>query len=370
MSVTVAGLMKVMEELAPPDLAEEWDNIGLQVGDPRQKVERILVSLDVDERVVDEAVCQKADIILSHHPLIFRPIKNLVLTHPLSRIIAKLIKYNIAVFSAHTNLDIVPGGINDYLAEKLGLTDTEVLDEKKEDQLYKLVVFVPENYLDQVRDAICAAGAGYIGKYSQCTFSALGEGTFLPLEGTNPFLGEKGKLEKASEYRLETIIPSRKIKTVLNAMIKSHPYEEVAYDIYPTTLAGVKYGLGRVGYLPQPLSLEELILKVKFVLGTDRAKVVGDSKEEISKVAVCGGGGMSFLNAAINKGVQCFITGDSKYHEGQSALAQGINVIDAGHYETEAIFVSRLVFLLKQNFSSDSVEVVASKINTNPWRFY
>lgn len=370
MSVTVAELIKIMNDLAPPALAEEWDNIGLQVGDPAQTVDKVLVSLDVEERVVDEAIHQKAGLIISHHPLIFHPIKHLSYDQPIGKTVKKLIKHDIAVFSAHTNLDIVPGGVNDLLAELLGLAEVEVLSRTKEEKLLKFVVFVPVEYLDQVRNALCAAGAGHIGQYAHCTFAAAGEGTFLPLEGTNPFVGEQGKMEKVPEYRLETIIPPDKLPAVLHAVAQSHPYEEPAYDIYPTFLAGTKYGLGRVGSLPQPLTLRQLTRKVKEVLGMEVGRVAGDWNQVISKVAVCGGGGMSFLGAAIDRGAQCFITGDVKYHEGQSALAQGISVIDGGHYETEAVFIPRLVALLNHLLAAQSVDILASQVNTNPWRFY
>lgn len=370
MSLTVAELIKIMDDLAPPGLAEEWDNIGLQVGDLTQTVHRILISLDVDERVIDEAISQKADIIISHHPMFFHPTKNLLYHHPLGKKVRKIIKNDISVFSAHTNLDIVPGGINDFLAELLDLADVEVLAQTKEDKLLKLVVFVPKDYLDQVRNSISEAGAGYIGQYSHCTFAVPGEGTFLPLEGTTPFIGEQGKIEKTAEYRLETMVPPNLLKSVLQAMMKSHPYEEVAYDIYPTALEGIKYGLGRVGSLPRPVSLEQLARMVKATLGIDGLRVVGDADQVISRVAVCGGGGMSLFNAAKNKGVECFITGDLKFHEGQDALAQGIAVIDAGHYATEALFMPRLTVILKNELALSGVDVLTSQINTNPWRFY
>jgi len=370
MSLTVAELIKLINDLAPPGLAEEWDNVGLQVGDLTQTVHRVLVSLDVDERVIDEAVSQKADMIISHHPMFFHPVKNILFHHPLGKEVRKLIKNDISVFSAHTNLDIAPGGINDFLAELLNLAEVELLAETREDKLLKLVVFVPCDYLEQVRNAISEAGAGHIGQYSHCTFAAPGEGTFLPLEGTNPFIGERGKIEKTAEYRLETIVPSHMVNPVLEAMIKSHPYEEVAYDIYPTALEGTKYGLGRIGNLSRPVSLEQLAGIVKETLGINVLRVVGNLEQLISKVAVCGGAGMSLLSAARNKGAQCLITGDSKYHEGQNALAQGIAVIDAGHYATEALFMPRLAMKLKNTLAVCGVNVLTSQINTNPWRFY
>ncbi|MGI6686592.1 MAG: Nif3-like dinuclear metal center hexameric protein [Bacillota bacterium] len=289
MSLTVEAIIKEMEELAPSSLAEEWDNIGLMVGDLSQTVERVLVSLDVDERVIDEAISQKVNLIISHHPLFFNPIKNILFHEPLGKVVRKLIKHDIALFSAHTNLDIAPGGINDFLAEILDLNDVEILAETKEEELYKFVVFVPKDYLDQVRNSLCEAGAGHIGEYSHCTFSSLGEGTFLPLAGTKPFIGAEGLLEKTAEYRLETIVPKHKLNSVLQAMLKSHPYEEAAFDILHTKLEGKKYGLGRIGNLSQPASLAKLTERIKEVFKVKGIRVIGNPDQVISKVAVMGG---------------------------------------------------------------------------------
>ncbi|ATW27659.1 Nif3-like dinuclear metal center hexameric protein [Candidatus Formimonas warabiya] len=372
MPVTVGQVIKMMDELAPPGLAEDWDNVGLQVGDVNQQAGRILVALDVDERVIEEAVALKADLIVSHHPLIFQPVKNLSFHHPLGKLVRQLIKHDLSLFSAHTNLDSAQGGINDVLAELFQLHHIEVLAPAQEEKFFKLVVFVPAGYLDQVRQAICAAGAGWIGNYSHCTFSVLGQGTFLPLEGTNPFLGEPGKLERADEYRLETIVPEHRLNSVRRAMIKSHPYEEVAYDVYPTALEKTKQGLGRIGDLSEPMELSWLTRKVKEVLAVDVVKVIGHPEQRISRIALCGGAGMSFLHQAKKKGAQCFITGDLKYHEGQNAVAMGMAVIDAGHYATEVVIVSRLVSRLKKTFTTRNweIDVVESKVNTNPWSYY
>jgi len=370
MSLTVAAIINTMEGLFPPALAEEWDNTGLLVGDVNQNVERILVSLDVDEEVIDEAVHQNVHMIISHHPLIFHPVKNLLFHESLGKAIRKLIKNDIAVFCAHTNMDIAPGGINDFLAETLGLTGVEILAETKGENLFKLVVFVPQDFLDQVRTALCDAGAGYIGQYSHCTFAAAGEGTFLPLAGTNPFLGEQGKLEKAAEYRLETIVPQQKLKPVVEAMLKSHPYEEVAYDIFPTAIEGRKFGLGRVGCCPRPVTLAQLTEKVKSIFKVPVVRAAGDPEQVISKVAVLGGAGMSYLYAAKEKGAQCFITGDVKFHEAQQAKAFDIALIDAGHYATEALFIPELAKILRNKLSMFGIDVLTSEIKTNPWLFY
>ncbi len=363
-------LMQIMEDIAPAHLAEEWDHVGLEVGDLNQDVHRILITLDADPRVIEEAISKRVNLIITHHPMFFRAVKNLLWHQPLGKMVYQLIKNDIALFSAHTNLDITNGGTNDYLAELLGLTDVTVLAETKEEELFKLVVFVPVNYLDQVRDAISEAGAGHIGNYSHCTFAAPGEGSFMPLADTNPFVGKQGELEKTPEFRLETIVPASLLNQVIMAMKSSHPYEEVAYDLYKTNVPGAVDGLGRVGSLPQPVTLNQLADKVKKLLGVNSLRVVGEGARLISRVAVCSGSGMSLLKNAHNKGAQCFLTGDMKYHEAQEALAQQIAVIDADHFATEGIFVPRFATLLKNKISQDEVTILTSEINTNPWRFY
>ncbi len=364
-------IYKIIEEAAPVNRAEKWDNIGLQIGDPKAQVKRILVSLDITDEVVDEAVDGNIDLIVAHHPFIFKPIKHIRYDSPIGGMIKKLLKNDVMIYAAHTNLDKADLGINHYLASLFDLKDVKILSLEGNEQLYKLVVFVPEEYIEKARKAIGNAGAGWIGNYSHCTFSAPGEGTFMPLEGTQPFLGEVGKLENAAEYRLETIVPSNKLKSVLAAMLDSHPYEEVAYDIYPLANKGAGYGLGRVGTLPETVTLEAFAAKVKSVLDTDQVGVVGDIQQPISKVAVCGGAGASLVNNALEHNADVLVTGDIKYHEAQDALAKKLAVIDAGHYATERVIVPVIARLLQEKITNidPMVEVILSIENTNPWQF-
>lgn len=372
MPASIKTLVNIIESFFPAHLAEDWDNVGMQLGDPSAGVSNLLVTLDVTDDVADEAVAKGAQLILSHHPLIFQPVKNLSFDKPLGKLIAKLIKNDIAVFSAHTNLDSGSEGINDVLARLLGLKNIEVLAPSSTEQLVKLAVFVPKDYLESVRSAICSAGAGWIGNYSSCTFSVLGNGTFLPLKGTNPFIGTTGKLENVKEYRLETIVPKKLLKAVVAALLKNHPYEEVAYDVYPMELEGNKYGLGRIGELNPGVILQDLIKRVKEVLGVDLVKVVGRGPKEISRAAVCGGAGASLIDEAIKKGAQCLITGDVKYHEARDAEAMGLAVIDAGHFFTENFIVRHLCNRLKKEFSAKQIDVsvLASSTNCEPWKYY
>lgn len=370
MAVTVKEIANIVEKIASPDLAAEWDNIGLQVGDFTAPVHRIMVTLDVTEEVVDEAIELGIDLIVSHHPLIFRPLNHIRFNQPLGKMIIKLIRHNISLYVAHTNLDSAAGGVNDTLAEKLGLMNTKVITQAPGEKLFKLVVFVPESHLDAVRNALSEAGAGWIGNYSHCTFSTDGTGTFLPRENTNPFIGTQGKLEQVAEVRLETIVPQSKIVNVLSAMKKNHPYEEVAYDLYPLANQEEKHGLGRVGHLTTPMPLKEFLPQIKLSLGVNTLKVTGNLETEISTVAVCGGAGASLMHKAKSQGVQCFVTSDIKYHEAQEADHLGLAVVDAGHFFTEQVIVPVIVSRLSQEISLKSVQVLQSKVQTNPWRYF
>jgi len=371
MSVTVKQLLDILETIAPGYLTETWDNSGLQVGDPGKYITKVMVTLDIDETVVDEAVDNGVDFIVTHHPLIFQPVQTLRFDAFPGKLLKKLVKNEIAVFAAHTNLDNALGGINDVLAELLSLRSVKVLAPFEEHKMFKLVVFVPEGHLERVRNAICRAGAGWIGKYSSCTFSTAGTGTFLPLSGANPFIGILGELEKVQEYRLETIVPRDKLRPVLTALEKAHPYEEVAYDIYPLELKTEKFGLGRVGDLDQAVTLQDLAQKIKDILHASTVRVVGDLKDRVLRIAVCGGSGISLLDRAKFHGADCFVTGDVKYHQAQHAREIGLAVIDAGHYETEAVIIPHLIQRLQKGLSDQGfcARVLESKSYMNPLRY-
>ena len=346
MPLKVKNIIDCLENLAPPSYAEKWDNVGLMTGNAENDVKTVMLSLDVTPDVVEQAIKQKAQMIVSHHPLIFSPLKTLAETSWQSRMLADIIRADITVYSAHTNLDSAVGGVNDVLAEKLGLMDVSILDTSNVEPLCKIVVFVPEGYADKVRTAMTNAGAGHIGEYKDCTFMTDGTGTFRPLEGTKPFIGRIGRLEKVKEVRLETIIMEKDEKKVLTAMIKAHPYEEVAYDIYPLRNRLVLAGLGRVGVLKQLLTAKQLAEKVKKALKAD-AVTYSDAGRKIKKVAVCGGAGTDFIDTAIRQGADAFVTGDVKYHAAQKALLDGMTLIDAGHQATEMPVLGKLQELLQ-----------------------
>lgn len=364
MDIKCSDISNYMEELAPSCLAEDWDNVGLLLGSGNKAVRKILVCLDVTANVVREAVQKQADLIVSHHPLIFKGMKKIVEDDPKGRIIIELIKNGIGVYSAHTNLDVADNGVNEYLAKVLGLTGLQNLNHYKSEDLFKIVVFVPEDHTDSVRAAMCGAGAGWVGNYSDCTFMTRGTGTFKPLEGTNPYIGVKGEIERVEEYRLETIVPKSKAGSVVSAMLKAHPYEEVAYDMYPLKLKGKEYGLGKVGKLDGAVSVEEFIEKVKTNLEIDALRLIGKPRGLIEKVAVFCGSFDDNISSALRHRADVLVTGDIKYHTAQDAVEAGICIIDAGHFATERIMIPALAEIIKRKFSE--VEVFTSEVEENP----
>lgn len=359
MLARVAQIMQIVESLAPKRLALEWDNAGLQVGDPAAEVRRVIVALDFTEAVLEETLAAGAEMVVTHHPLIFEGLKSLRSDLPLGRRLARAVRGKLNLYAAHTNLDAAEGGVNDILARGLGLQDVEILSTTAEEKFLKLVVFVPRGHEDGVRDAMAAAGAGWIGNYSHCTFQAAGTGTFKPLEGANPYLGQVGKIEKAEEFRLETILPESLARKVVAAMIKAHPYEEVAYDLYPLANEGRRLGIGRIGRLPARLPLKDLVGKTKALLGLSTVKLVGDPEASVQKVAVCGGDGGKMIGKAAFAGADALLTGDVGYHAALDAAGRGLTVIDAGHYATEAIVLGHLRDYLNEQLSAAGSETIA-----------
>ncbi|MFC1478687.1 Nif3-like dinuclear metal center hexameric protein [Candidatus Margulisiibacteriota bacterium] len=324
------ALINFLNKVAPPHMACSWDKIGLQVGNKDAEVNKVLVALDITEKTVKKAVKQKADVIVSHHPLIYNPLEKLDFSKPQGKLLKLLIENNIAAFVMHTNLDAADGGVNDVLAEQYGLDPQrcKILEPTYKEPLYKLSVFIPEKDLDKVRIAIGNAGAGHIGNYSHCTFSAPGEGTFLGLEGTKPYIGKPGKLEKADEKRLETIVPASLLDKVVSEMLKAHPYEEVAYDVFLLKQSGKTYGLGRVG-----------------------------KTAEGKTIAVCSGGGGKLIAKAAEMGAGRYIVGEAGYHDLLEAEALGLKVEVLGHFESENIIVPVLAKKIKEKYGKD-LEVI------------
>jgi dinuclear metal center YbgI/SA1388 family protein len=331
---TVREIMEAIERLTPLPLAEDWDNCGLQVGDREAEVSRVLVALTPLPEVFEEAEASGTDFLLFHHPLIFRALKSVDVASYPEDLLARAIRGDTAVYAAHTNYDAAPGGVSVALAEALGLAGPlEIVSPRGE--LRKLVVFVPEDHVDEVAQALDGAGAGVIGDYRQCTFRTPGTGTFLPGESSDPYLGEKDRLEKTPEIRLETVVPAHAVRRAAAAATEAHPYEETALDVYPVEGRPEGCGYGRFGTLPQSLTPEELREHVSNRLGFP-ARLVAEpvSGRRIRRVAVLGGSGGSFIPEVAGR-AEAYVTGDLDYHDALLAESLGLTAIDAGHAATE-----------------------------------
>jgi len=364
MVTKVKDIMDYLHKKFPTKLAEDYDNVGLLIGDKDKDVRKILFTLDVTNSVIDEAISLGCDMIISHHPLIFTPIKKITTDDYLGRIIYKAIKNDLNIFAVHTNFDNGRDGLNDYISKKLNLEDIYILSPTKEIRLYKLVCYVPKNYAQAVREAILNEGAGHIGNYSHCSFNINGQGTFMPLEGSNPFIGHKNKLEFVDEVRIETIVKEEDLSKVVSAMLKVHPYEEVAYDIYSLKNSIIE-GTGRIGQFKKAYTVKDLIEFIKTNFNITNVRVVGEVDRKIKKVAVVGGSGSSFIKDAIKNKCDVLITGDLKHHEALFAKEEGLIVLDIGHFGSEFIAVSYLMELVKHKFD---VECVLTETNKNPFK--
>jgi dinuclear metal center YbgI/SA1388 family protein len=362
MVIKVSDIANYIESYAPAALQESYDNAGLLVGNPGNTVSSVLVTLDVTENVVEEAIGKKANLIIAHHPVIFSGLKKITGKNYIERSIIKAIKNDIAIFSAHTNLDRITGGVNTKICEKLGLINCEVLQPEK-NLLKKLVTFIPLKNAEKVREAVFIAGAGNIGNYDYCGYNSEGLGSFRGNEDSTPFAGEKNKIHYEKEIRFETIFPSFLQNKVVMALINSHPYEEVAYDIYPLDNTHGKIGMGMIGSLQNPVSENKFLEILKTTFKTGCIKHTALKGEKVKKVAVCGGSGSFLLNNAINRHADFFVSGDFKYHQFFDAENK-IVIADIGHYESEQFTKELFYELLTKKFPKFAVHF--SEVNTNP----
>lgn len=356
----VKDVFKLIDRWAPFNTAAQWDKVGLQLGEEEAKVTKILVTLDFTPEALEMAVQSSAELVITHHPFFFNPLTSLTSRDRVGGLALDAARHEINLIAAHTNLDMAKGGVNDLLAERLGLTEHKVLVETNGEKLYKLAVYVPNDYLEQVRDALGEAGAGFIGNYSHCTFSSAGTGTFKPQAGSKPFIGEMGRLEKVSEIKVETIVPQPRISTVLNKLLEAHPYEEVAYDLFPLVNKGERIGFGRIGKLADPVRTEEFLVRVKKALDCGFLRVAGYFPDKVQKIAVLGGSGAEFIAQAAKAGADLFITADIKYHQAQEAEDLGILLVDPGHDVTEYPIVGEIARYLQgqERISQDGIEVM------------
>ena len=336
----ISEVMAALESWAPRGMQQSYDNVGLQVGDPAADISSAIIALDLTPAVVQEAIDAKAGLIITHHPLIFRPLKSITTSDWHGSLILKLAQANVAFYAIHTNLDAAIAGVSFALAEQLGLTQVRFLRPLRDTQL-KLVTFLPHDHFEPVRAALAEAGAGRIGAYEDCSFVSEGTGYFKPGSETNPHIGSaNNQLTSASELRLEVEVLKWDLSSVLKALHQAHPYDEVAYDVYELRQAGTQAGMGAIGQLEQPELLEAFLKRASSALSTNGLRFVGNPETSIQRVAVCGGSGSDLIGDAMRAGADAYLTADVTYHRFFDALGTDghpkMALIDAMHYETEA----------------------------------
>ena len=355
-----------LEKFAAPELQEEYDNVGLIVGNADWECGGVLCTLDVTPAVVAEAISRKCNLIVAHHPLIFRGLRSINGKNSVEQAVVECIKHDIAVYAAHTNFDNVLLGVNGRLADRLGLKNCKILSPKNK-VLRRLITFAPNDQAGKVRQAVFDAGAGHIGKYSECSFNSIGTGTFKAGEGADPYVGAVGERHEEQETKIEIVYPAYLERQVVQALVSSHPYEEVAYDIF--TMDNIHYGIGAgiIGQLEQPVSEESFLQTVKEQLGAKLIRHTALRGKPVQNVAVCGGAGASLIRKALVQGADFFLTGDVKYHDFFEAEGRMV-VADGGHYETEQFTIDLFHDLLVQKFPTFAV--LKTGVNTNPVQYF
>ena len=368
--MTGKDVIKYLEAWAPKGIAWERDNVGLQVGDPKIKIKNILLSLDLSEEVIESAKKDNCNLIITHHPLLFYPLKNLdVSKNRISKMIQTLIKNEMTLYSAHTNLDFTKFGVSYQLANRLELKKIRFLKNLSQNQV-KLIVFVPETHLNNVAEAIHNAGGGVIGEYSNCSFRTCGTGVFKGSDLSKPLIGKKQVLETVEEIKFEAVVDKWNLDQVISSMKIAHPYEEVAFDIYPLQNENVNYGIGAIGDLDKAMTTNEFLKFVSSKLKIPTFRHTKSHKSKIKTVAVCGGSCSELIDESIRHKADAFITADIKYHAFQDA-EEKILLIDAGHYETEVPVLDELKKRLKKFLEKNkNVKVLKFKGSTNPVVFY
>jgi dinuclear metal center YbgI/SA1388 family protein len=364
-SARLSDVVEVLDAMFPPAQAQSWDAVGLVAGDPDAEVGRVLLAVDPVEAVAAEAVDGGYDLLLTHHPLWLRGTTSVAATTPKGRLAHRLVTAGCGLFVAHTNADVADPGVSDALAGALGLRDLRPLQPLAADPLDKLVVFVPVEDADRLLDALSAAGAGAIGDYERCAWTTTGTGTFRPLPGASPAVGEVGAVEHVQEARLEVVLPRARRSRVLRSLLDAHPYEEPAYDVLELATAEGSRGLGRVGELPAPLTLRELTARAADVLPATAwgVRSAGDPDLVVRTLAVCGGAGDSLLGEAARSGAQAFLTADLRHHPASEA-PERLGLVDAAHWATEWPWLAELAPRLA---AEARVEVAVSHTVTDPW---
>lgn len=370
---TVSGneIIQLFESWSPKKYAcMQNDPIGLAIGTVNKPVTKVLVTLDVTHEVVDEAIEQGCELIIAHHPPIFMKLSHLRTDNPQGQLYEKCLKNDIAVYAAHTNLDVAPGGVNDLLADALGLENRQILEHTYSEQMMKLAVFTPVTHEEEIRAALAKAGAGQLGNYDSCSYASAGEGRFRALAGANPFSGTVGELAVAAEQKIEVVFPASSKNKVLKAMLNSHPYEEPAYDLWALDTTTNEQGLGRIGTLAKPMTLKDFAEHVKVQLDVPALRVVGQHDTMVQKVAVVGGDGNKYIRMAKFAGADVFVTGDIGFHMAQDAEVNGLNIIDPGHH-VEKVMIQGVAEKMTQLCANKKLPVtfIKSAIHTEPFTF-
>lgn len=363
--MTISDIIQHLETIAPVHFQESYDNAGLITGDASSECTGIIISLDAIEAVIDEAINKKCNLVVAHHPIIFKGLKKLTGKNYVERTIVKAIKNDIAIYAIHTNLDNIKKGVNNKIAEKIGLQNLQML-QPKEQLLKKLITFAPENKAEEVRKALFNAGGGQLGKYSECSFNTAGTGTFKPLEGADPYVGVIGKRHEEKELKIEVIFPGYIEQKIIRAMIDAHPYEEVAYDVISLGNYLSDVGSGLIGELEEAMDETEFLGRIKTAFGLKVIKHTSLSGRRVKTIALCGGAGSFLIPVAVSNKADVYITSDIKYHEffdaGTMLLA------DIGHYESEQFTIDLLYDILSGKYPNFAVR--KTKVNTNPVNYY
>lgn len=361
----IKDIIQIIEQLAPIPLQEDYDNSGVQVGDVSREAEGALLCIDVTENVVEEAISLGCNLIIAHHPLVFRAVKKITGQNYIERCLIKAIKNDIVVYAAHTNLDNATGGVNYRLAQMLGLQNVRILSPKP-DSLLKLVTFVPDSHTDNVRNALFKAGAGNIGDYDSCSYNISGEGSFRANENANPFVGKTGEIHFEKEIRIETILPKFKQDEVLRALLAVHPYEEPAYDFYPLANSWEQAGSGIVGSLAEPMSEQEFLYLLKDVFQLSTIQHTKMQNKEIRDVAICGGSGAFLIPNAIGYGADAFVTGEARYNDFYD-VEDRILLAVVGHYESEICTKDIFYDVISKKYSNFALH--KSAFDSNPVKY-
>ncbi|MDR2682793.1 MAG: Nif3-like dinuclear metal center hexameric protein [Dysgonamonadaceae bacterium] len=358
----VKDVINAIEAYAPPSLQESYDNSGIQLGDVNQPVHGLLLCLDVTEEVVDEAIERRCNLIVSHHPLIFKGIRSLTGANYIQRAIVKACKHDIAIYAAHTNMDNANGGVSHRIASKLGLQNIKILSPQQH-ALQKLVTFVPVAQAGQLRQALFNAGAGQIGNYDSCSYNIAGEGTFRAGENTRPFCGKTGELHTEAEIRIETILPAYRKNAVLRALLLTHPYEEPAYDLYPLENTWNQAGSGVIGELPVEEEETLFLQRLRDIFQLPCIRYSSLRNKQVKTIAVCGGSGAFLIPDAITSGAEVFITGEAKYNDFYDS-GEKILLAVIGHYESEICTKEIFFEIITKKMPNFAVHF--SNANTNP----